>query len=166
MISPVLFYAMAFVVIFGALMMVANKNILYSALFMILSFIGVAGIYATMQLSFFAVVQMMVYVGAITILTLFAIMLTRHPHGDIQTTSPFSRNAAGAGIVASGLCVVMSACIRTIAFVGPEPIAEDLMAQIGVAMFGTYVLPVELVALLLLVGMMGAIVIGKEEDGE
>ena len=166
MISPVLFYAMAFVVIFGALMMVANKNILYSAICMIFAFIGVAGLYATLQLSFFAVVQMMVYVGAITILTLFAIMLTRHPNGDIQSTNPFSKNAVGGGIVAIGLCVVMSACIRTIAFVGPQPIADDLMAQVGVAMFGTYVLPVELVALLLLVGMMGAIAIGKEEDGE
>ena len=165
MISPVLFYLMAFVVIFGALMMVANTNILYSAICMVICFIGVAGIYATMQLSFYAVVQMMVYVGAITILTLFAIMLTRHPDGDIQTTNPFSKNYIGAGIVAVGLALVMSAAIRTIALVTPQPLADDLIPQIGIAMFGTYVLPVELVALLLLVGMIGAIAIGKEEDG-
>ncbi|MDO4280041.1 MAG: NADH-quinone oxidoreductase subunit J [Peptococcaceae bacterium] len=166
MISPVLFYLMAFVVIFGALMMVVNKNILYSAISMVICFLGVAGIFATMQLSFFAVVQIMVYVGAITILIVFAIMLTRHPKGDLETTNPFSKNVVGAGVVAVGLAFAMSVIIRGLNMLEPQPIAEDLMQQVGIAMFGTYVLPVELVAVLLLVGMLGAIVIGKEDDGQ
>ena len=123
MISPVLFYLTAFVVIFGALMMVAHKNILYSALSMVLCFIGVAGVYATLQLSFFA------------------------------------------GIVAVLVAVVMAIVIRTISLITPQALPEDWIQQIGVELFGTYVLPVELVALLLLVGMIGAIVIGKEDDG-
>ena len=166
MISPVLFYLMAFLVIFGALMMVANKNILYSALCMVLSFIGVAGIYATLQLSFFAVVQIMVYVGAITILIVFAIMLTRHPKGDIEHTNPFSKTVVGAGVVSVGIAVVMAIAIRSLAFITPPELADNLMQQIGIEMFGTYVLPVELVALLLLVGMIGAIVAGKEEEDQ
>ena len=162
MISPVLFYLTAFVVIFGALMMVAHKNILYSALSMVLCFIGVAGVYATLQLSFFAVVQIMVYVGAITILTVFAIMLTRHANQEnFDGTNPFSGNAVGAVLVA----VVMAIVIRTISLITPQALPEDWIQQIGVELFGTYVLPVELVALLLLVGMIGAIVIGKEDDG-
>ena len=165
MISPVLFYTMAFVVIFGALMMVANKNILYSALSMILCFIGVAGIYATLQLSFFAVVQLMVYVGAITILVLFAILLTRHPHGDIDNTNCFSGNAVGAGIVSIGIAIIMSIVIRSIPLVTPVELNASLMQLLGIEIFGTYLLPVELVAILLLVGMIGAIVIGKEDDG-
>lgn len=165
MISPVLFYTMAFVVIFGALMMVANKNILYSALSMILCFIGVAGIYATLQLSFFAVVQLMVYVGAITILVLFAILLTRHPHGDIDNTNRFSGNAVGAGIVSIGIAIIMSIVIRSIPLVTPVELNASLMQLLGIEIFGTYLLPVELVAILLLVGLIGAIVIGKEDDG-
>lgn len=121
MISPVLFYLTAFVVIFGALMMVAHKNILYSALSMVLCFIGVAGVYATLQLSFFAVVQIMVYVGAITILTVFAIMLTRHANQEnFDGTNPFSGNAVGAGIVAVLVAVVMAIVIRTISLITPR----------------------------------------------
>ena len=166
MISPVLFYLMAFVVIFGALMMVAHKNILYSALSMVLCFIGVAGIYATMQLSFFGVVQMMVYVGAITILIVFALMITRHKNGNFENTNLFSNTVVGAGAVAVGIAVVMSIAIRSLNLNTPQELPGDWIAQIGVDLFGVYVLPVELVALLLLVGMIGAIVIGKEDDGE
>lgn len=166
MISPVLFYLMAFVVIFGALMMVAHKNILYSALSMVLCFIGVSGIYATMQLSFFGVVQMMVYVGAITILIVFALMITRHKNGNFENTNLFSNTVVGAGAVAVGIAVVMSIAIRSLNLITPQELPSDWIAQIGVDLFGVYVLPVELVALLLLVGMIGAIVIGKEDDGE
>ena len=167
MISPVLFYLRAFIVIFGALMMVAHKNILYSALSMVLCFIGVAGIYATMQLSFFGVVQIMVYVGAITILTVFAIMLTRHPKNDgFENTNLFSNTVVGAGAVAVGIALVMSIAIRSLNLITPQELPSDWIAQIGVDLFGTYVLPVELVALLLLVGMIGAIVIGKEDEGK
>ena len=165
MISPVLFYTMAFIIIFGALMMVANKNILYSALSMILCFIGVAGLYATLQLSFFAVVQLMVYVGAITILMLFAILLTRHPDGDMDKTNRFSNKVIGAGVVSVGLAVIMSIVIRSIPLVTPVELNASLMQLLGIEIFGTYLLPVELVAILLLVGMIGAIVIGKEDDG-
>lgn len=165
MISPVLFYTMAFIIIFGALMMVANKNILYSALSMILCFIGVAGLYATLQLSFFAVVQLMVYVGAITILMLFAILLTRHPGGDMDKTNCFSNKVIGAGVVSVGLAVIMSIVIRSIPLVTPVELNASLMQLLGIEIFGTYLLPVELVAILLLVGMIGAIVIGKEDDG-
>ena len=167
MISPVLFYLMAFVVIFGALMMVAHKNILYSALSMVLCFIGVAGIYVTLQLSFFAVVQIMVYVGAITILTVFAIMLTRHANQEnFDGTNPFSSTVVGASVVAVGIAVVMAIVIRSLNLITPQALPEDWIQQIGIELFGTYVLPVELVALLLLVGMIGALVIGKEDDGQ
>lgn len=166
MISPVLFYLMAFIVIFGALMMVASKNILYSALAMVLCFIGVAGIYGTLQLSFFAVVQMMVYVGAITILICFAIMLTRHSGGNFENTNRFSKSVVGAGVVSVGIAVVMAIVIRSLNLITPQALPEDWIQQIGIELFGTYVLPVELVALLLLVGMLGAIVIGKEDDGQ
>lgn len=166
MISPVLFYFMAFVVIFSALMMVASKNILYSALFMVLCFLGVAGIYATLQLSFFSVVQMTVYVGAITILIVFAIMMTRHKDGNMDNTNPFSKTVVGAGVVSVGLAAVMAIILRSINLLTPEALPEDWIQQIGIELFGNYVLPVELVALLLLVGMIGAIVIGKEEDGK
>lgn len=164
--SPVLFYLMAFVVIFGAIMMVCSRNLLNSAVWMVFSFFGVAGIYGTMNLSFFTVVQIMVYVGAITILILFATMLTRHPKGDIENTNPFSSTLPGAAVVSIGLAALMSLMIRSVAQVAPEEVADGLIQAVGIEMFGTYVLPVELVAVLLIVGMIGAIVIAKEDDGK
>ena len=166
MISSVLFYVMAFVVLFGGIMMVISKNLLNSAVWMVFSFFGVAGLYATMNLGFFTVVQIMVYVGAITILILFGIMLTRHPKGDIENTNPFSSNVVGAGFVAVAMAGVMSVMIRAIAAVAPQEVVDGLLPAIGIEMFGTYVLPVELVAVLLIVGMLGAIVIAKEDDGK
>ena len=93
-------------------------------------------------------------------------MLTRHANQEnFDGTNPFSGNAVGAGIVAVLVAVVMAIVIRTISLITPQALPEDWIQQIGVELFGTYVLPVELVALLLLVGMIGAIVIGKEDDG-
>ena len=60
----------------------------------------------------------------------------------------------------------MSLMIRSVAQVAPEEVADGLIQAIGIEMFGTYVLPVELVAVLLIVGMIGAIVIAKEDDSK
>ncbi len=166
MISPFLFYAMAFAVVFSGLMMVTNKNLVHSAVYMVFSFLGIAGIYASMHLSFFAVVQILVYVGAITTLLIFGIMLTRHPNDEMEETNGFSKNIFGAGIVAVGIAVVMSIVIRSLKFIEPMDLPSTYIQDIGVGLFGVYVLPVEMVAILLLVGMLGAVMIGKEADDQ
>lgn len=167
MISPILFYLMAFVVIFGAVMMVASKNLVHSAVYMVFSFLGVAGVYATMHLAFFAIVQILVYVGAITTLIIFGIMLTRTPDNDVNDESnPFVKRVVGAGMVSVGIAVVMAVVIRSLQFIKPTALPPTYIQDIGVNLFGVYVLPVELIAILLLVGMLGAVMIGKEADGK
>ena len=91
--------------------------------------------------------------------------MTRHPHGDIDNTNRFSGNAVGAGVVSIGIAIIMSIVIRSIPLVTPVELNASLIQLLGIEIFGTYLLPVELVAILLLVGMIGAIVIGKEDDG-
>ena len=94
-------------------------------------------------------------------------MLTRHANQEnFDGTNPFSSTVVGAGVVAVGIAVVMAIVIRSLNLITPQALPEDWIQQIGIELFGTYVLPVELVALLLLVGMIGAIVIGKEDDGQ
>lgn len=166
MISPFLFYAMAFVVVFSGLMMVASKNLVHSAVYMVFCFLGVSGIYASMHLSFFAIVQILVYVGAITTLLIFGIMLTRHPNDDMEETNGFSNNLFGASAVAIGTAVVMSIVVRTLKYIEPRDLPSTYIQDIGVNLFGVYVLPVEMVAILLLVGMLGAVMIGKEADDQ
>lgn len=163
-ISPVLFYLVAFVAIFGGLMMVVSKNLFHSALFMALSFLGIAGVFASMHLSFIAVVQIIVYVGAITILIIFGIMLTRH-HGQGET-NPFSKLVPGAALVATGMAVLVSLCIRTLQFIPAMGISMDAIYTIGLNLFGYYVLPTELAAILLLAAMVGAVMVARGEDGK
>ncbi len=122
---------------------------------------------ATLQLSFFAVVQIMVYVGAITILTVFAIMLTRHANQEkLRRHQPFSGNAVGAGIVAVLVAVVMAIVIRTIGLILHRLCRRTGSSRSASNFFGTYVLPVELrCTAFCSSAMIGAIVIGKEDDG-
>lgn len=165
MISPILFYCMAFIVIFGALLMITSNNLIHSAVFMLLTFLGVAGIFATLQLSFFAVLQVLIYVGAITILVIFGIMLTRLPGEEtVAAANPFTRRMLGAGTVSVAVGAIMSIVIRSLGVIKPADMPADYIQQIGIKLFGVYVLPVELVAVLLLVGMLGAVMIAKGAD--
>lgn len=165
MISPVLFYCMAFIVIFGALLMVSSNNLVHSAVYMVFTFFGVAGIYATLQLSFFAVLQILIYVGAITILVIFGIMLTRMPGEEMITAdNPFTKRLLGAGSVSVAVAAVMSIVIRTLGLIQPGALPDDYIQEIGIRLFGVYILPVELIGVLLLVAMLGAVMIAKEAD--
>ena len=164
-ISPVLFYLMAAVIIFAGIGMVISTNLFHSAMFMLLCFVGVAGLYGTLQEGFLAVVQIMVYVGAITILLIFGIMLTRG-YGHRDRTNPFSKTVIGGAVVSLSLCAVVSLGIRTIEFIPATPILTEAVYHIGIHLFGIYILPTELAALLLLLAMIGAVIIAREGERE
>ena len=95
-ISPALFYFFAVIMIASALGMAVSRNLFRTALLMLVTFASVAGIYASMHERFLAVAQLLVYVGAITILMIFGIMLTKS-YGVRTLTNPFSRTAIGGG---------------------------------------------------------------------
>lgn len=160
MISPSLFYFVAFVAVFGGIMMVLSKNLFHSALFMALSFIAIAGVYATLHLSFIAVVQIIVYVGAITILIIFGIMLTHH-HGHGETNKN-AKTIPGAALVAVSLATLVSVAVRSLPFVPLAEIPDNVVQNIGFHLFGYYILPTELAAILLLGAMIGAVMVSKE----
>ncbi len=164
-ISPILFYIMAGVIVFAGLGMAASRNLFHSALFMLLTFLGVAGLYASMHEKFLAIVQILVYVGAITILLIFGIMLT-NAYGHRQVTNPFSKTVVGGGIVAITLCILVSVTIRTLSFVPALAIDVPTVYTIGYGLFGAHILPTELAAVLLLVAMIGSVMISRKGDGE
>jgi NADH-quinone oxidoreductase subunit J len=152
----------------AGLMVVTVKNIIHSALWLIASFFSVAALYLLMEAEFIAIVQVLIYVGAISILILFAIMLTRHVTGE-GVRQLYKRWWAALIVAAAlfGLLIVPSVTSYEWSTVPPpaegqtQPIASA--TEIGTAFMREYLLPFELASVLLLVALIGAIVIAYEE---
>ena len=156
------FYILAGIIISSAVMVVTVKNIFHSALFLVLCFFSVAGIYILLHAEFIAAVQVLIYVGAITILMIFAIMLTS------QIYSPSIRQSneqvvPAILIVGALLIVTLVILVNTTWKVKTALVTEQSIVTIGKALLTTYVLPFEVVSIVLLVALIGAIIIAKKE---
>lgn len=143
-------------------MVVTLKNIFHSLLFLILCFFSIAGIYILLSAEFVAAVQVLIYVGAITVLLIFAIMLTA------QLYSPSIRQSneqviPGLLVVGVLLVVTLSVLSRTSWRISTQGIEGQSTVSIGKALLTTYVLPFEVVSLVLLAALIGAIIIARKE---
>lgn len=172
------FIVIALLTLGSGIMVVTVRNIIHSALWLIASFIGVAALYLLMEAEFLAVVQILVYAGAVSILVLFAIMLTRQVTGE-GVRVVFERWWV-ALLIALGLFGVIVPTLwqhgstweeaSKLAHVGPAPVegvASGLQVatatEIGRSFMGEYLLPFEVISILLLMALIGAIVIAYEE---
>ena len=155
------FLFLAVVILVSAVSVVLFKNLIYSALSMVGSFLGVAGIFVLLHAELVAAAQVLIYVGAISILVIFAIMLTHHRPADIRQF--FHRQAwvalPIAGIAAIALVVVMATATYNATSEGQNPPDE----QIASLLFNEYGFPFELVSLALLVAIIGAVLLAKRE---
>lgn len=161
MITQIAFLGIAFLTIAGALGVVISRSVFVSALFLILSLVGVTGIYVLLQAPFLAGVQLLIYVGAVAVLIIFAIMLTRDVMG--EEVAFLNRQWGCAGAIA-GVLFVLLALIGFLAnwrISTAEP-PEDTILGLGEAFMGAYVLPFEVASVFLLVALIGAIVIARE----
>lgn len=157
------FWLIAFVTLGSALAVVYLTNIVHSALALILTFLGIAGIYLTLNADFLAAVQVLVYAGAVSILIVFGIMLITRGDGKMNDTNTFGKYKYTALMVVTALFGVISYyIIRTPWQVESGVISEDSIGQLGEVLFNSYVIPFELAAILLTVSMIGAIVIARE----
>ena len=151
------------ITLIGALGAVTSRNLFHAALFLVLSFIGVAGFYILLEAEFLAMVQLLVYVGAISILIIFAVMLSRR----MMSPEVKTRNEQWAwGLVAA---VVLFAILSFILLRVAWPVAEislpdELMTELGRALVdpGQYLLIFEVASVLLLVALVGAVIIARE----
>nr|WP_277999070.1 NADH-quinone oxidoreductase subunit J [Moorella sulfitireducens] len=151
---------LAAIVIASALAVVLLKNIVHSALFLVLTFAGVAGLYILLSAEFLAAVQILVYAGAIAVLIVFAIMLTRR--GDIRASNLFNVNYLAAAVVSLVLFVIAALATGRMTWMtttGPGPGSN--VGAIAEAFLGPYAVPFEVAAILLLVGMVGAILLAR-----
>ncbi len=156
------FWIMAVAVVGAALGVIFLRNVFRAALMLILCFIAVAGLYITLSADFLAAVQILVYVGAIAVLIILAIMLTR----EFQKGNPPNRMQIPVAIVAAALLGILIYAVTAAPWkLSPEapaapttmPLATQLFSQNG------YVLPVEIGAVMLLAAIIGAIVITREK---
>ncbi len=165
-IQELLFWALSAMAISCALGVVLSRNPVSSVLFLILTFFAISGHYILMNAQFLAIVNIIVYAGAIMVLFLFVIMLM-NLNADVEPQK--SRIVQFAGIISGGiLFLVVLAALRSATLIPLEKASTDigLISNLGKVLFTKYVLPFEISSVLFLSAMVGAIVIGKREDGE
>ena len=157
------FWILASLAVISSAAVVLLRDIFRASLFLILSFLAVAGIYIILQADFLAVAQVLIYVGAISVLLIFAIMLTR----DTQQGNPSNRFSAPgaflAGVIFSAIIVAIFTTDWPLSSETPPDSTTNLLAD---ALFNRFVLPFEVVSVLLLAAMIGAIVIARPKEGD
>jgi NADH-quinone oxidoreductase subunit J len=162
-ITEILFYFLSVVVLLSAVMVIASRNPVYSVLWLIVTFFSISGHYLLLNAQFLAVVNIIVYAGAIMVLFLYVLMLM-----DIRKESEPAKNKwmKLAGTIAGGsLLVVLIAALRgadaRVAQVNEGNIG--LIENLGRVLFTEYVVPFEIASILFLSAMVGAVVIGKRD---
>jgi NADH-quinone oxidoreductase subunit J len=157
-----IFYMLAAFTVWAAADVVLGKNIVRAAVALIFTFCGMAALYVLLDAEFLAAVQVLIYVGGITILLLFAIMLTSRISS--ATARVINDQVILSAIAAAGLLVgLIYAAVRGIPALSGPPRLPETAPFLGRALLTTYALPFEVVSILLLAGMVGAIVLARKE---
>ena len=160
--ETVAFYVLAGVVLASAWSVVRNVNLFHAGLSLIICFVGIAGLYINLHAPFLGAMQVLIYAGAIAVLLLFGFMLT---HDLMSRKAERTQHLAGIGASLTLVSVLIAAILeghwypasgKSVDF-GVEALAKSYMTQ--------YLLPFEVVALLLLSALVGALVIARKEEG-
>jgi NADH-quinone oxidoreductase subunit J len=163
----ILFIIVAVITFGCALMVVTARNLVHSALWLVAALFGVAIVFAILQAGFLAVVQVVIYIGAIAVLMIFAIMLTRRIAQ--EATPRFNENWIWAVLVAlvlfAGLVWMLVEQPAVHTALAPLDVRADPLKLLGTALVSPtgYVLPFELASVLLLAALIGAIVVAWEK---
>ena len=164
-ITQILFWLLSVVALFSALMVITSKNPVYSVLWLIATFFAISGHYILLNAQFLAIVNIIVYAGAIMVLFLFVIMLMNL---NKETERQKNRWLKMAGAVAGGcLLLVLVAALKNADSKTQEALVNTgdtgLIKNLGKELFNNYLVPFEISSILFLTAMVGAVVIGKKE---
>lgn len=164
-VTPILFWILSVTALFSALMVITSKNPMHSVIWLIIVFFAISGHYLLLNAQFLAIVNIIVYAGAIMVLFLYVLMLM-----DLKKETEPQKNRwlKLAGAVAGGsLLLVLVAALKKADIA--NQIAETrtgdigLIENLGKVLFNDYVVPFEISSILFLSAMVGAVVIGKKE---
>ncbi len=158
------FLILSAVIVSGSLAVVLLENIVYSAFILGGVFMAVAGLYLLLNASFVAAAQILVYVGAVNVLILFAIMLVNKKENLKPIEGLKTRKFISGGVCGGLLILLLRVSITTKwKLPGPTSIGEEATERIGEHLFTDYLLPFELASILLLMAMIGAIVLARRD---
>ncbi|MBP9120122.1 MAG: NADH-quinone oxidoreductase subunit J [Ignavibacterium sp.] len=158
----IIFYLFAAITVLSAFFVVTNRNIVYSAFFLLFTFFGVAGIYVLLGADFVAIVQLIVYVGGILILLLFGVMLTNKiTNVEIKSgTINIYPAVIGVGLLSGALlAALITSSWKTFPTEAPLPTT----AALGTMLLQEYALIFELLGIILLIALIGAASIARRE---
>ena len=171
----ILFYLFAGVAVVASLLVIAQRNPIYSVLFLIASFGALSGLYVLLEAPFVAMIQIIVYAGAIMVLFLFVVMLLNAPHEDTEedlerrVLLPSSGPVRVLGgflalaLVVELIWILLSSRRSAVVF---EEEAVSSVAAIGRLLFTDYAFPFEVTSVLILVALVGSVVLARRESGE
>lgn len=167
-IRTAIFYLLASLVLTTGLLAVTSRQIFRSAIYLLFCMISIAGLYFWLQYEFIAAVQIVVYVGGIVVLIIFSIFLTHRVGSDLP--APEYKRTLFAGLASLFAFILFWSVITRNEFFGDQPSGELSVKRIGEEMLnynqGGFVLPFEVVSILLLAAMIGCIVIALKTKTE
>ena len=167
-VQEVVFLLLGVIAVASAVAVVTTRNVVHAALYLVVTLSAAAGTYLMLTAEFVAWVQVLIYVGAVIVLILFGIMLTKAPIGGQNDVD--SENRIPAAVVS----LATAATLVTLVVQAFKDAYVDLAAsktgaggaEIGTALFSHYVLPFEIVSILLLAALIGSIVLSRREVGD
>ena len=160
--AEIIFYFVAAITVGFAALVAFSRNIVYSAFALVGALMGVAGIYILLAADFVAMVQVLLYVGGIVVLTIFAVMLTQGI-GDVAVSNRAAGPLAGLSVIALAGSVMLYATLRTPWHRAPNISVSATTYGVGNAFLGAYVLPFEVASLVLLAALIGAVAISRQD---
>ncbi|WP_459501983.1 NADH-quinone oxidoreductase subunit J [Bacillus sp. C1] len=162
------FFLLSLTAIIGGILMLNLTKVMHMMLALVFTFLSIAGLYFLLSAEFVGVAQILIYSGAITIIMIFGIMLTKH---DAENDSKFSFRKLLVFFAVVVFGGVMYFAVNNIDFAnrsieGSVPLHEQNTLQIGTLLYSKYVIPFELTSVILLVALVGAIVLAKKDEKE
>ena len=157
------FWSFAALLVGGGLAVVLSRNLFHSVLWLALALVATAGIFLTLNAEFLAAVQVLLYAGGVVTVVVFAIVVTERLIG--ERLSQTSRHVAASGVAVAALLALLARAIAVADVDVPRPgLSGNLTQQIGITLLTRFALPFELLALLLLVGLLAASYFARPEE--
>ncbi len=157
------FWALAIVLVGSALAVVLSKNLFHSVLWLALALTGTAGVFLLLEAEFLAAVQLLLYAGGIVTIVVFAIVVTERLVGE-RITQTNRRITAGVVTSLAFVALVVSFISQQPLATARQPLTADLTRTLGESVLTRFVLPFELLGVLMLAAMLGAVYFARPED--
>jgi NADH-quinone oxidoreductase subunit J len=165
--AEVVFTLLGAITLGAAVLVVGTRHVVHAALWLVVSLGGLAGCYLVLTAELVAVVQLLIYLGAVVVLLLFGVMVTRASIGPADDLDTGNRPVAAlVALATAGLLVTLLVDAFRRATVDLSAVEPGSAEAVGAAVFRTWVLPFEVVSVLLLAALIGAIVLSRREVGE